>query len=249
MIIAASILSINFMVFIVAFIRQTDALTDFTYCMSFVLGTWLAYYSSPSTTSLCLSSAITLWALRLGLYLAYRVHLTGRDRRFDTMRKSFVKFGSFWFLQGVSVCIIMLPFILCFPEISKTALGWLISGLIFFILGLGIESIADYQKFKFRRSAHVDEFCNVGLWRLMQHPNYFGEIICWWSLTIALFPYFSGWTWLSFLGPIWITILLSKISGIPLLQESWMKKYGHLDSFKQYQKNTPLIIPKFINFR
>ena len=185
MIIAASILSINFMVFIVAFIRQTDALTDFTYCMSFVLGTWLAYYSSPSTTSLCLSSAITLWALRLGLYLAYRVHLTGRDKRFDTMRKSFVKFGSFWFLQGISVCIIMLPFILCFPEISKTALGWLISGLIFFILGLGIESIADYQKFKFRRSAHVDEFCNVGLWRLMQHPNYFGEIICWWSLTIA----------------------------------------------------------------
>ena len=191
MIIAASILSINFMVFIVAFIRQTDALTDFTYCMSFVLGTWLAYYSSPSTTSLCLSSAITLWALRLGLYLAYRVHLTGRDRRFDTMRKSFVKFGSFWFMQGVSVCIIMLPFILCFPEISKTALGWLISGLIFFILGLGIESIADNQKFKFRRSAHVDEFCNVGLWRLMQHPNYFGEIICWWSLTIALFLIFQ----------------------------------------------------------
>ena len=97
MISAASIMSLNFIVFIVAFIRQTDALTDVTYCVSFVLGSWLAYYFSPSTTSLCLSIAITLWALRLGLYLAYRVHLTGRDKRFDSMRKSFVKFGSFWF--------------------------------------------------------------------------------------------------------------------------------------------------------
>ena len=135
MIIASCILLLNFVVFIVAFIKQTDALTDFTYCVSFMLGSWLAYYFSPSTTSLYLSCAITLWAIRLGLYLAYRVHLTGRDKRFDAMRKNFVKFGSFWFLQGISVCIIMLPFILCFPEISKTATAWLILGLTFFIVG------------------------------------------------------------------------------------------------------------------
>jgi len=244
MIIAACILLLNFVVFIVAFIKQTDALTDFTYCLSFVLGCWLAHYSNPSTTSLCLSCAITLWAIRLGLYLAYRVHLTGRDKRFDTMRKNFVKFGSFWFLQGVSVCIILLPFILCFPLISKTGTTWLTIGIIFFILGLGIESVADYQKFSFRRSAQDDEFCNVGLWSLVQHPNYLGEIVCWWSLTITLIPYFFGWTWIGLLGPIWVTILLTKISGIPLLQESWAKKYGHLDSFKEYQINTPLLLPK-----
>ncbi len=244
MIIVASILLLNFVVFIVAFSKQTDALTDFTYCFSFVLGSWLAYYSSPSTVSLCLSCAITLWAIRLGLYLAYRVHLTGRDKRFDTMRKDFVKFGAFWFLQGASVCIILLPFILCFPAITKTATTWLISGLIFFVVGFGIETIADYQKFNFRLSAQNDEFCDVGLWSVVQHPNYLGEIVCWWSLTITLTPYFSGWTWLGLLGPIWVTILLTKISGIPLLQQSWAKKYGHLDSFKQYQTNTPLILPK-----
>ncbi len=232
--------------FLAAFKKQTDAFTDLTYSVSFILGGWLSYWLYPSTTALFVSIAITLWAIRLGLYLGYRVHLTGKDHRFDDMRPSFIKFGGFWLLQASSVCLIMLPVLLGFSQLKTVNHLTLIIGLGLFLVGLFVESIADYQKFKFRQSAKSDEFCGIGLWRIVQHPNYLGEIICWWSVLLIFVPHLSGLGWLAMISPLWITFLLTKVSGIPLLQASWAKKYGHLESFRCYQARTPLLIPGLI---
>ena len=249
MIILATVITVNFFAFIVAYKLQTDKLTDTTYCTSFIIGIWIAYSNNPSVTALITASAISIWAVRLGIYLFYRVYLTGRDHRFDNIREYFVKFALFWTLQTVSILIILTPHILIFPQVSGDNNNLLICAVCLFFVGLSLESVADYQKFNFRRTHDDSQFCNKGLWKIVQHPNYLGEIICWWALILPLVPFMTGWLWIALCGPIWITILLTKISGIPLLQDSWSKKYGHLASFQDYSKNTPLLIPKLINFR
>lgn len=249
MIIITVIIVINLLAFLAAYKLQTDKLTDVTYCLSFFIGIWIAYSNDPSVTSLVVAIAISLWAFRLGIYLFYRVHLNGLDHRFDSIRASFTKFALFWILQASSILIILTPCIIMFPRVSDDNYPLLICAVFIFLLGLGMESIADYQKFQFRRNSDDDQFCSIGLWKITQHPNYLGEIICWWALYIPFFPSMSGWLWITLCGPIWITILLTKISGIPLLQDSWNTKYGHLDSFKDYSNSTPLLIPKLPYFR
>ena len=247
--ITAVIIAFNLLAFLVAYKFQTDKFTDLTYCLSFLIGIWIAYSNDPSVTSLVIAISISLWALRLGIYLFYRVHLNGGDRRFDSIRVSFTKFALFWILQASSILIILSPYIVMFPRISDNNYLLLTCAVFLFFFGLGVESVADYQKFQFRRKYDETQFCNKGLWKIVQHPNYLGEIICWWALLLPIFPSMTGWLWIILCGPIWITILLTKISGIPLLQDSWNTKYGDLKSFKDYSNNTPLLIPKLPSFR
>lgn len=243
-IIFLSIILLNLIGFWIAFMRQTDSLTDLTYCLSFLVGIWIAYSMNPTIPNLIVAVAITLWACRLGLYLAYRVHVVGGDLRFDPIRNSILLFGSFWLFQAISVFIILLPFTLIFPIMDNINPFYLMTGLTTFMFGFILETIADIQKFKFRQKADVSSFCDEGLWKIIQHPNYLGELICWWSLNFILIPYLSGWLWIGICGPLWITLLITRISGIPPLQDSWKKKYGHLSSFQEYQKLTPRLIPR-----
>jgi steroid 5-alpha reductase family enzyme len=117
-----------------------------------------------------------------------------------------------------------------------------IIGVVIWLLGWIIESIADFQKFKFKQK-NPDSFFNGGLYSKVRHPNYLGEILVWIGIFIFTIPSLDGWAWLSIISPIWIVVLLVKISGIPLLEDKAWKKYGDNPEFKKYLKNSWRLIP------
>ena len=224
---------------------QSDKVTDLFYGMSFLAGTGLLWASTtPSLSHHVLLGMIALWSIRLALYLFRRVHVMGHDARFNQLRKRFIAIAGFWLLQTISIIILSLPIIFFFqsPSISFGGFQWL--GLALWLMGWLVESIADQQKFSFRiNPANEGHFINSGLWKWVQHPNYLGEILCWIGIFIFVIPALKGWEWIAIISPIWIATLLLFISGIPLLQRASKKKYGHLEKYQTYRKNTALLIP------
>ena len=116
-------------------------------------------------------------------------------------------------------------------------------GSIIFLFGFILEIVADKQKTKFRKDPkNKDKFINTGLWARSQHPNYVGEITLWGGIAIISCSSLVGWQYISLISPIFTYILLVYISGVPQLKDSGQKKWGHLDSYKEYLKNTPTLI-------
>jgi len=225
--------------------QQSDKVTDLIYALSFLLLTAVAWLSSADSLAHHLVfGMVALWSIRLGGYLFTRIHAMGKDDRFDKMRTSFRKIAGFWGLQTISILILAVPILILFRKsgISTHPLHYI--GATVWLLGWLIESIADQQKFNFKtKPANKGQFIQTGLWKIVQHPNYLGEILCWLGVFLVASPSLIGWEWLAIISPLWITILLVFISGIPLLQRKAKKKYGHLPAFQKYQENTALLIP------
>jgi steroid 5-alpha reductase family enzyme len=184
-------------------------------------------------------SMVCLWAIRLGSYLLYRIKKMNRDRRFDGFRGNWLGFLKFWILQSVSIWIIALPAMIFLIKKNPEFYWW---GIIVWGVGFVIETIADAQKFSFKLK-HKDQFMDKGLFSKVRYPNYTGEILCWLGIFIFALPAFQGMEWLAIISPIWITILLLFISGIPLLEKQYEEKYGHEAKFQAYKKETPMLIP------
>lgn len=241
-------MGLNLLVFALAYKQQTDHYTDITYSASFISIVILAmiYSGNRSMTSLILFIMICLWAIRLGSYLFIRIKRIGVDHRFDEMRPYWKRYIGFWLLQGGSVWLLSLPFLLAFSwmptEHSLETLQYF--GILIWLIGFLLESIADYQKYQFRSKASNDgQFMNEGLFSVIRYPNYLGEMMIWIGIFIFCSPYLSGLGWLSIVSPIWIVVLLLFISGIPYLEKQTVNRYGHLDTFKSYVKNTAKLIP------
>jgi steroid 5-alpha reductase family enzyme len=118
-------------------------------------------------------------------------------------------------------------------------------GFILFVIGFSIEVIADHQKTVFRAiKENKDKFISTGLWSKSQHPNYFGEILLWSSIAIMSFSSLSGTQYLTMISPIFTYVLLVYISGVRMLDDMGNKKWGHLEEYKQYKQNTPVLFIK-----
>ncbi len=139
----------------------------------------------------------------------------------------------------------MLPIIFFLSETSKQSIFTII-GLTLWFIGFIIESLADYQKYKFRNNpANKNKWVNIGLWHYSRHPNYFGEMLCWIGVFIFVMPVLSGWELLAILSPISIMISIVFFSGIPILEKLDHKKYGENPAYGAYLRNTPILIPGY----
>lgn len=227
------------------YIQQSDKVTDLFYSLSFIVLTSILWFQkADSLVHHFVFFMVSLWGLRLGGYLFKRIHTMGKDDRFDRMRQRFIAIAGFWFLQAMSILILVIPIIIVFTKPTIILQPIHIIGMVIWLIGLTIETVADQQKFTFRQNKTNDgSFIQTGLWKRLQHPNYLGEILCWIGLFIVAIPSLEGWEWLSIISPIWISLLLCFISGIPLLQKASQKKYGHLVRYQNYQKNTSFLIP------
>ncbi len=165
---------------------------------------------------------VTLWAARLGYHLYVRNRREGEDPRYTAMRKARGKqfpllslFTIFWF-QAFLLWVISAPILGSIA--SQAPLGFFdIVGTLVFLIGLTIESIADNQLSLFRavpaKKGHV---LDTGLWRYSRHPNYFGEAVLWWGLYLIAVGAEAYW---AIVGPMLITFLLLRFSGVPMLEE------------------------------
>lgn len=234
----------NLIMFIPAFLFKTDKLTDISYSLTFIfLSAYGLFSSDGSPYHIILLLMICAWAMRLGGYLLYRIHEMGRDKRFDEMRESFPRFLGFWLLQGLTVFIVMLPSFFFYNASSEWSYISAI-GVLIFILGLVIESIADMQKLKDKNSGN-SKWTDSGLWSLVRHPNYTGEIMVWLGVFLFCIPGLDliG-IFVGSLSPLFIFIMLRFVSGVPLIEKSQRNRWGEDPEFIRYKSRTGMFIPK-----
>ena len=238
---------IHLLVFIPSYYYQTEKFFDLTGTVSYVSSVLFIFFKSNivesiNLGSLVLSTFIIIWSLRLGTFLFLRIKKAGKDRRFNEIKKSFSWFFMTFSVSGmwVTICSIC--------ALTGIANGIIFSsttiiGIFIFIIGFTIEIIADSQKTKFRaKEDNKDKFISIGLWKYSRHPNYLGEIILWLGISLISFSSLDGFQYITLISPIFTYLLLVNVSGINLLEKSGKKKWGHLESYKIYKKNTPRLI-------
>jgi len=197
---------------------------------------------------------IALWTLRLGFFLLSRIVGShgGKDKRFDPLRNNFSRFTVAWVLQATWVYFCCQPLfvvnsignasILKSGVNSITALD--IVGWSLWAFGWTIEIVADRQKTVFKQDPdNRGKFCNVGLWSLSRHPNYFGEIVLWIGIFVSSSSVARNAGWLAVLSPLWTIFLLVFFSGIPMGEATAMKKYGDTAGYKEYVETVSVLIP------
>ena len=237
------IFSIQWIFFIPAYIFQTEKFFDLTGSITYLTTVFAALYITDSgkISDYIIVSCVAIWAIRLGSFLFMRIHKAGEDRRFREIKTNFTRFFMTWTLQGmwVSMCL------LCVLTALSSYSGIIVNnifyiGLMIFISGFIIEVLADHQKTVFRKNIdNMDKFISSGLWAYSRHPNYFGEILLWLGIAVMSFSSLEGFQYFTLISPIFVYILLVYISGIRMLENQANKKWGHLDSYKEYLKNTP----------
>ena len=198
------------------------------------------------TRSVVLGIMVCLWGLRLGAFLFARVQAAGHDVRFNLMKHDFTWFLMTWTIQGLWVVITSSAALTAITSTNKNSFGWIgIIGIIIWLSGFVIEIVADEQKRRFKlNSSNQHSFINKGLWSWSQHPNYFGEIILWIGVTLVALPALSGWQYLSLISPVFVFFLLTRISGIPMLDSAARKRWGDDPDFQKYKETTPVLILK-----
>ena len=237
-------LILNLIFFIIAWIIKSDIFTDITYSATFLLTTLIIFLIKKNygVISIILLVLISLWSIRLGTYLFIRIKKIKIDHRFDNMRKHFWKFGGFWLLQAFSIWIINMQSYLGIIN-DNNQFNYLSIIFVFLaIIFLSIETIADLQKWNWINSKGT--FINKGLWQISRHPNYFGEIGFWWMISgFVLINHNSWYNFIGLIGPIWITILIYFVSGIPMLEKNSFQKYKNNHAYIEYISKTPILMP------
>lgn len=239
---------IQWIAFIPAFIFKTEKFFDLFGSLTYLTAVFYTIHATGSNrlSDYIIVGCIVLWAIRLGLFLFLRIYRAGEDRRFRTIKVNFTRFLMTWTLQGMWVSMCLLCVLTALSSYSGVVMNSMFFiGLTIFILGLAIEIIADNQKTVFRRNTeNKDKFITTGLWSLSRHPNYLGEILLWTGIAVMSISSLQGLQYLTLISPIFVYILLVYISGVRMLEDQAKKKWGHLDSYKEYLKNTPRLFFK-----
>ncbi len=248
----AGILVLLHVFFITAAVKANNSIADIAWGLYFVLVAHLSFWLQSTRGEVFLIQIfvllmVTLWGVRLALYIFLRNRGKFEDFRYAAMRKRFGdrplvnSYIKIFIMQGIWAFLISAPLIMIMglKKEGPVWLDWL--GMGVWLAGFLFETIADAQLARFIRkgkkySGHV---ITTGLWKYSRHPNYFGEALMWWGIFLIALTVEDGW--LSFFGPLMINFLLVYVSGIPLIE----KKYMKIPDFIEYKKHTNRFIPWF----
>ena len=244
--------TIHLIIFIPSAIMKNEKFYDFTgmiaYLSIIIFAIQQKYIQIHSIDiySLVLSLLISIWTLRLGIFLFYRVLKVGEDIRFKDVKNNALKFFVWFSISSLWVSLTtMAAMNVVTSKNYNQDLTLLCIGTIIWIIGFLFEIISDYQKIKFKNNAsNKNKFIDSGLWSISRHPNYFGEIILWIGIYIITLPSTSGLEYLGIISPLFVIVLLNKVSGINLLEASADKRWGSSKEYQKYKKITPKLIPK-----
>lgn len=237
-----------------ASLLQTERFYDLTGGLTYIIlaiATLMlgAKDEEPSTRELIVTVLVVIWAIRLASFLFLRIHHAGKDGRFDDLKTSPVRFLVPWSLQGLWVFVTMNVVIVINSQsgLSPELTVWDALGAILWTAGFCIEVVADRQKSAFNANpANEGKWIDEGLWSLSRHPNYLGEIMLWSGIALFGVPCFSGMEGLAWVSPIFVYILLTKVSGVPILDRRALEKWGEDAAYLQYRENTPQILPRLV---
>lgn len=239
---------IQWLVFIPSWAQRTEKYFDLTGSLTYITITVALALLTPGldARALIVAALVVVWAGRLGSFLFRRIHRAGRDDRFDELKKTPLRFLNVWTIQGLWVTLTAAAAWITITSATRRDLdAFAVVGGVLWLAGFGIEVVADQQKSRFRADpANRDRFINTGLWSRSRHPNYFGEILLWVGIAVISIPVLSGWQWIALASPVFVTLLLTKVSGVPLLEAKAEKKWGGQADYEAYKRSTPVLVPK-----
>ena len=239
---------INWAVFIPSNLAKTEHYFDLTGSATYmsVVAVALVFSRDLDARSMIVGAMVMVWALRLGSFLFRRIRRDGRDGRFDTIKTDSLRFFMTWSLQGLWVLLTMACALAIITATERQSISWVaIVGIAAWVAGFAIEIAADQQKSAFKRDpANTGRFITSGLWAWSRHPNYFGEILLWTGIAIIALPVLSGWRWITLISPVFVTLLLTSVSGIPMLEARAKERWGDEKEFQTYTRNTPVLVPR-----
>jgi steroid 5-alpha reductase family enzyme len=238
---------IQWLVFIPAYVLQNEKFFDLTGSLTYISVATVAVLLSPEVDgrSILLLALVVIWAARLGTYLFRRILKAGKDARFDELKPSFLRFLNTWTLQGLWVTFTLAAALAAITTTIRKDLGlFALIGFLIWVFGFTIEATADLQKSRFRADPqNRGRFIRTGLWSWSRHPNYFGEIVIWIGVAVIALPILRGWQWVALISPLFVAVLITRISGVPLLERRADEKWGGQEDYEAYKRRTSVLIP------
>jgi len=232
--------------FVLSLIKKRNDVADTAWGLGFVLLAWVSFYlgQAQGARGLLVGLLVSIWGIRLAWHIHRRNKGKTEDYRYAKWREEWGKwfylrsYGQVYLLQGALLFLIVLP-ILFINTSAGQDLGVLdFVGLAVWILGFVFESVGDAQLARFIKDpTNKGKLMQSGLWRYTRHPNYFGEVLMWWGLWIIALSVPNGLY--GIIGPLTITFLILKVSGIPMLE----KKMEENTEFVEYKKRTSIFFP------
>ena len=232
--------------FLVSLLRKRNDVADVAWGLGFVLMTWTSFFLSGTSGArgLLISTVVTIWGVRLAWHIHRRNRGKAEDYRYLAWRKEWGKwfylrsYAQVYLLQGMFLVLIVLPVLFVNGSVG-TALGLLdVIGMAVWLFGFYFEAVGDAQLARFiQNPENKGKLMQSGLWAYTRHPNYFGEVTQWWGLWLVALSVPSGL--LGIIGPLTITFLILKVSGIPMLE----KKMAEHPEFAEYARRVSVFIP------
>jgi steroid 5-alpha reductase family enzyme len=231
--------------FVVASVLKRNDIADVVWGPGFMILALIGAFFNSSAINIIVAALVSLWAIRLALHIGSRfIKKKEEDRRYKNWRDGW---GDNWvilgwlkvfMLQGFFMLMVSLAFLVSnrFGADGFSLISLI--GILIFAIGFLFEAVGDWQLRQLVSNPNnKGKIMKSGLWQYTRHPNYFGEVTLWWGIWLATIgtPYFL----LSIIGPVTITFLILKVSGIPLLE----KKYDGNKEFEEYKKRTNAFFP------
>ncbi len=239
---------INWLAFVPSYRAQTERYYDLVGSLTYlsVTGTAVALSGAPDARALLLAGLVVVWASRLGSFLFRRILRAGRDPRFDTLKTDAARFLLAWTMQGLWVFLTLSCALAAITAAASVPLGLPAAlGLAVWLGGFAIEVVSDRQKQAFRNDpGNRGRFIQTGLWAWSRHPNYFGEIVLWIGVALIALPALSGWQHVGLVSPVFVYLLLTRVSGVPLLEARAEKEWGDDPAWRRYAERTPVLFPR-----
>jgi steroid 5-alpha reductase family enzyme len=240
--------AINWLAFIPSALAQTERYYDLVGGITYISVTLFAVSLSSELDlrAMLVAAMVLFWSLRLATFLFRRISRDGKDGRFDNIKNRPLRFFMAWTIQGLWVLLTAAAAMAVITGGVREPLGAVgIAGIAIWSIGILIEIVSDRQKSTFRSDPdNKGKFINTGLWAWSRHPNYFGEIMLWTGMAIVAVPVLQGWQWATLISPVFVTFLLTRVSGVPLLEEKADQRWGGQDDYEEYKRTTPVLVPK-----
>ncbi len=238
--------AINWMAAIPAIALRTEAFFDLAGALTYlcVVASALALSAPAGVRELAIAAMVAIWAVRLGGMLFTRIRRAGEDKRFRDIRGNPLRFLGVWNMQALWVVMTSACAVTVLTSSEREPVdAFFYAGAAMWVVGFLIEVVADAQKNAFRaRPENKGRFITTGLWAWSQHPNYFGEILLWTGIAVAAVPVLQGWSWFALISPVFVALLLLRVSGIPTLDRLAKKRWGSDPGYQDYVRRTSKLL-------